>query len=248
MCVDYRALNKVLAQDNYPLPLIEDQLDALRGNRYYSTLDLKDGFYHIAMAPESIKYTAFVTPMDQFEFVRMPFGIKIGPQLFQRFINEVMADLVKRGDVVVYMDDILVASETLDSHIETLKEVFTVLVQNRLELRLEKCTFLCTEIEYLGYKITQNEVRPTDRGITAVQNFPEPRTVKEVHSFVWLASYFRKFIKNFSLARPLYELLKKDVPFRFGQTEKMAFETLKTRLVESPILAVYNPRAYTTAL
>ncbi|XP_018368249.1 PREDICTED: uncharacterized protein K02A2.6-like [Trachymyrmex cornetzi] len=218
MCVDYCALNKVLARDNCPLPLIEDQFDALRGKRYYSTLDLKDGFYHIAMAPESIKYTAFITPMGQFEFVRMPFGIKFGPQLFQRFINEVMADLVKRGDVVVYMDDILVASKTLDSHIETLKKVYTVL----------------------------NRVRPTDKGIAAVQNFPKPRTVKEVHSFVGLASYFRKFIKNFSLiARPLYELLKKDVPFRFGQTEKMAFETLKTRLVESPILAVYNPRAYT---
>lgn len=98
MCIDYRALNKVLARDNYPLPLIDDQLDALRDKKFYSSLDLKDGFYHIAMAPGSIKYTSFVTPLGQFEFLRMPFGLKIGPQLFQRFLNEVMAKLIRTGN------------------------------------------------------------------------------------------------------------------------------------------------------
>lgn len=91
MCVDYRALNKALIRDNYPLPLIDDQLDALRGKCFYSSH--KDGFYHVAMAPDSVQYTSFVTPMGQFEFLRMPFGLKIGPQLFQRFVSEVMAEL-----------------------------------------------------------------------------------------------------------------------------------------------------------
>jgi len=126
MCVDYRVLNKVLARENYPLPLIEDQLDALRGKKYFSTLDLKDGFYHVAMAAESIKYTSFITPLGQFEFVRMPFGIKIGPQMFQRFVNQIMADLIRKGSVVVYMDDILIASETLDSHIDTEKSIYSI--------------------------------------------------------------------------------------------------------------------------
>lgn len=144
------------------------------------------------------------------------------------------------------MDDILVVSETLDLHLNTLKEIFTALVRNRLELRLEKCAFLYLEIEYLGYKIALDEIRPTDRGISAIRNFPEPKTVKEVHSFVGLASYFRKFIKSFSLiAQPLYRLLRKDVLFTFGQTERNAFEMLKNKLIESPILAVYNPKAYT---
>lgn len=246
MCVDYRALNKVLIRDNYPLPLIDDQLDALRGKRYYSSLDLKDGFYHIAMAPDSVKYTSFVTPLGQFEFVKMPFGLKIGPQLFQRFVNEVMSGLIKEGNVVVYMDDILVATETLESHIETLKKVFAALVSNKLELKLEKCAFLYTEVEYLGYKISQEGIQPTDRGVLAVQNFPEPKTVKEVHSFVGLASYFRRFIKNFSIiARPLYNLLKKDATFKFGECERRAFVTLKNKLVEAPILAIYNPKAGT---
>jgi len=246
MCVDYRALNKVLVRDNYPLPLIDDQLDALRGKRFYSSLDLKDGFYHVVMASESVRYTSFVTPLGQFEFLRMPFGLKIGPQLFQRFINEALSELIKRGDVVVYMDDILVATETLESHINVLKEVFTILVSNKLELKLGKCAFLYTEVEYLGYKVSKRGIQPTDRGIAAVQNFPEPKTTKEVHSFVGLASYFRRFIRDFSLiARPLYQLLRKDVTFKFGEEERLAFVTLKNRLVEAPILAVYNSKAHT---
>jgi len=102
MCVDYRMLNKVLARENYPLPLIEDQLDALRGKKYFSTLDLKDGFYHVAMAAGSIKYTSFITLLGQFEFVRMPFGIKIGPQMFQRFVNQIMADLIRKGKYTTF--------------------------------------------------------------------------------------------------------------------------------------------------
>jgi len=245
MCVDYRALNKILVRDNYPLPLIDDQLDALRGERFYSSLDLKDGFYHVRMSNESVRYTSFVTPLGQFEFLRMPFGLKIGPQLFQRFINEALSELIKRGNVVVYMDDILVATETLESHIDVLKEVFAVLVSNKLELKLEKCAFLYTEVEYLGYKVSKEGIQPTDSGIAAVRNFPEPRTTKEVHSFVGLASYFRRFIRDFSLiARPLYHLLKKDTTFKFGEEERLAFVTLKNRLVEAPVLAVYNPKAY----
>lgn len=246
MYVDYRALNKVIARDNYPLPVIEDQLDTLRGKRFYSTLDLKNGFYHVAMSPDSVKYTSFVTPMGQFEFVQMPFGLKVGPQCFQRFINEVLSDLLKTGTVVVYMDDIFVANEDLASHLDTLRKVFTVLVDNKLELRLDKCSFLCTEIEYLGYKINFEGLRPTDRGVAAVQNFPEPRTVKEVQSFLGLASYFRKFISGFSVvAKPLHNLLKKDVSFTFGQTERTAFCRLKQKLTEAPTLSIYDPKAYT---
>lgn len=246
MCIDYRALNKILARDNYPLPLIEDQISNLRGKRFFSKCDLKNGFYHIAMSSESIKYTSFVTPMGQFEFLRLPFGLKIGPQLFQRFINEVLKDLIRAGTVIVYMDDILIATETVDEHLQILKQVFTALVQNKLELRLEKCSFLDTEVEYLGYRITKDGIRPNDRGIEAVLNFPEPKTTKEVHSFVGLTSYFRKFIKGFSvIAQPLNNLLKKDAHFNFGNAERNAFTTLKTKLTKAPILAIYDPKAYT---
>ncbi|XP_024889023.1 uncharacterized protein LOC112465625, partial [Temnothorax curvispinosus] len=145
-----------------------------------------------------------------------------------------------------YIDDVVIATKTLKAHIDMLKKVFTVLVNNKLELKLEKCVFIYTEVEYLGYKVSERGIQPTDRGIRAVQNFPEPKTVKEVHSFVGLASYFRRFIRNFSIiARPLYNLIRKDVAFEFGECERNAFITLKSKLIEAPILAVYNPKAST---
>jgi len=246
MCIDYRSLNKIIVRDNYPLPLIEDQLDELRGKKYFSALDLKDGFYHVAMAPESIKYTSFITPIGQFEFTRMPFGLKIGPQRFQRFINQAMTHLIKSGEVIVYMDDILIATRALENHLTVIQKVFDVLVENKLELRLDKCSFLFTEIDYLGYHVTSEGLSPTDSGLAAVRNFPEPKTVKEVQSFIGLASYFRKFIKGFSLiAKPLYALLKKDTVFIFGEAETRALKTLKQKLTDAPILAIYNPKAKT---
>lgn len=246
MCVDFRALNKVIASDKYPLLLIDDQLDSLQGKCFFSALDLKDGFYHVAMSPDSIKYTSFITPLGQFEFVRMPFGLKIGPQRFQRFINKVLENFIKTGNVIVYMDDILVASKYLKDHLKTLRDVFTTLVQNKLELSLDKCFFLCTEIEYFGYHVSKDGMKPTNSGILAIKEFPEPKTIKEVHSFVGLASYFRKFIQNFSIiAKPLYSLLKKDATFIFDTEQRMAFDTLKQKLIEAPVLAIYDPKATT---
>lgn len=114
MCVDYRTLNKAIERDNYPLPVIEDQLLILANKRYFSKLDLKSGFFHIDMAPESIKFTAFTTPLGHYEFMKMPFGLKVGPSKFQRFVHTVFKKLIENGDLVIFIDDILIASETLE--------------------------------------------------------------------------------------------------------------------------------------
>lgn len=132
LCIDFRELNKLLVRDNYPLPNVEDLLDSLHGKRYFTILDLKDGFYHVRMAEESIKYTAFITVFGQFEFLRVPFGLKVAPSRFQRYINQVLADLIRSSDIVVYMDDILISSSTLKQHFETLRKTFTLLVNNQL--------------------------------------------------------------------------------------------------------------------
>jgi len=118
MCVDYRSLNKMLLRDNYPLPIIEDQLMILANKKYFSKLDLKNGFFHINMADESIKYIAFVTSLGHFEFLKMLFGLKIGPSRFQRFISDVFKELIETGDIAIYLDDIV--SETLEHHLEIL--------------------------------------------------------------------------------------------------------------------------------
>ena len=243
MCVDYRTLNKVLARDNYPLPLIEDQMDTLSNKRYFSLLDLKDGFHHVSVAKDSIKYTSFITPFDKFEYVKIPFGLKTAPSKFQRFINQVLSEVIRSGDVVVYLDDILIATETLDHHFEVLETVFSLLVENNLELRKDKCKFLCTEIEYLGYLVSENGVRPTQGGIEAVMKFPLPESVHQVRSFIGLCSYFRKYVENFAIiAKPLSDLLKKNVPFRIGLEQIQAFETLKKKLNDAPILSIFDPK------
>lgn len=197
-------------------------------------------FYHIKIAPESIKYTSFVTPLGQFEFLKMPFGLKIGPQRFQRFVlDEVVPSSL--GNTIIYLDDILVATSTIDDQLDTLRRIFELLVLNNINLRIEKCFFLFTEIDFLGYQISKEGIQPTDSGVIAIRTFPEPKTVREVHSFLGLASYFRKFIEKFALiAQPLYSLLKKNAVFTFGEAERSAFLKLKDRLVKAPVLAIYN--------
>lgn len=173
MCVDYRTLNKYIARTNYPIPVIEDQLNLLKDKRYFSMLDLRDGFYHIRMADESIKYTAFITPLGQFEYTKMPFGLKSAPGRFQQFINEVLSELIRVGDIIVYMDDILIATKSLEHHLIIAKKVFKLLVDNLLNLRLDKCKFMCTNIEYLGYSVSSESIRPTNSGIEAVSDSSE---------------------------------------------------------------------------
>lgn len=126
MCVDYRISNEYLLRNNYPLLLIEDQIDVLKGKQYFSLLDIKDGFYHIGMAEESIKFTSFVTQLGHFEFLLMPFGLKVAPNVFQKFVNTALNELIESGDIVVYMDDILVATDTLEHHFTVFKKGFPI--------------------------------------------------------------------------------------------------------------------------
>lgn len=242
MCVDYRVLNKVTVRDNCPLPLIEDQLDVLAGKKYFTTLDLKDGFFHIQMHEDSVKYTSFVTPLSQFEYLRMPFGLKGAPLKFQRYVTKIFKEQISAGEISVYLDDFLIATETIEHHLFILEKVFKLLVVNLLELRLNKCRFLQTKLDYLGYTVTSNGIRPTNQGFEAIKNFPVPRSVRDVQNFLGMCSYFRKFIKDFSInAKPLYDVTRKNVEFRFGDEQQRVFETLKDCLINAPILSIYSP-------
>ena len=243
LCIDFRTLNKITARENYPIPLIEEQVEALEGKRYFTSLDLKEGFHHVYIHKDSVKYTAFITPFGQFEYVKMPFGLKNASARFQRYINEIFEPMIRSGMILVYIDDFLIATKTVEEHLEVLDRVFKLMVENKLELRLEKCRFLYEEIEYLGYKISDEGLQPNDAGIKAVKEFPTPKNVRDVQSFLGLSSYFRKFVKDFSLiAAPLCELIKKNATFVFGVKQREAFELLKEKLTSKPILSIYNPR------
>lgn len=238
MCVDYRNLNKVTVRDNYPLPLIEDCIEYLDGKNYFSVLDLKSGFHHVKVATDSMKYTSFVTPNGQYEYRRMPFRLKNAPAVFQDLLNE--------GLIVIYMDDLLLATKGLSEHKLLLSKILRTLSHRGLSLNMEKCKFVCTEIEYLGYAVSSKGIRPTDGHIAAITKYPLPTNAKEVHSCLGLFSYFRRFVQNFSrIAKPLQNLLRKDVTFDFDQNCHDAFNQLQQSLTTSPVLAIYNPKKET---
>ena len=248
LCVDYRDLNKITKRDNYPIPLIDDQIDMLRGKKYFTRLDLKDAFHHVQISEDSIKLTSFVTPMGQFEYLKMPFGLKNSPATFMRFIHHAFQNLISDNKVIIYLDDILIATETVEKNLEILKEVYKILVDNVLELRLDKCQFLQTETSYLGYIIKNNTIKPNPENVRAVEEFPVPTNFKSLQSFLGLASYFRRFIKNFSLlAKPLYDLLKckNATEFLFDKEALDSFETIKQLLISEPILRIYSPNSET---
>lgn len=246
LCVDYRELNKITIQDNYPTPLIDDHLDRLRDKQYFTCLDLRNGFYHVKVAESSVKLTAFVTPLGQFEYLRMPFGLTNAPRVFQRFIYNIFSDLIQQDKLLLYIDDILIATKDIDEHIEILREVLNRAAQFHLDFRFDKCSILLQEINYLGYIINKDGIQPGTENIDAILNYPLPRNTREVHRFIGIASFFRRFIKNFSrIAKPLYDLLKKDAKFQFEEKEYIAFETLKNCLASRPILAIYSPKLET---
>jgi hypothetical protein len=251
LCVDYRALNKITIKDKYPIPLIEDHLSRLAGYSWFTSLDLYSGYHQIPMARDSIPMTAFVTQDGHYEFLRVPFGLTNAPAVFQRMINTLLGNL-RFTKVLIFIDDVLILARSWQESLETLKEVLNIFKRSGLTLRLSKCYFLKTKIEYLGFEVSESGIQPTNRQIEAVSEFPVPTTVHQLRQFIGLTSYFRRFISNYAVkSKPLTELLKKDVPWLWGEKQIEAFKTLKDYLVSKPILALYDQnletRLYTDA-
>lgn len=246
VCVDYRRLNRVISKDHYPLPLIEDTLDELQDARVFSTLDLKNGFHHVEVDPQSRPYTSFVTHNSQYQFIRMPFGLSTCPAVFQRFINAIFHDLIKSKIVLPYLDDLIILANDDGEAIERLKVVLNRASEYGLNLNFKKCQFLQRRIEFLGHIVENGTVRPSPSKVKALVNYPEPRNQKDIQKFLGLSNYFRKFIPSYStIAKPLSDLLRKDTPFVFLEREKSAFLKLKQRLCEDPVLAIFRQGAET---
>lgn len=242
MCVDYRRLNAVTEDIVYPFPRIEDALQALTGSKYFSVMDLVSGFYQIAMHPDDIQKTAFVTPWGLYEFLRMPFGLKGAPFTCQRAVDTII-DGIKYDNALVYMDDCVVFSQTFEDHVSHLRDIFARFQKAALKFKPQKCFFFCTAINYLGHVVTKDGVSPDPSKLAAVQRFRPPRTVQELQSFMGLTSYFRKFIPNYSVtAAPLRSLLKKNSAFSWEEDQQVAFETLKCALCQPPVLKLFSER------
>lgn len=219
-CIDYRALNAVTVKDVYPLPRVDETLEALHGAQRFSSLDLHAGYWQLAVAQEDKVKTAFTTRRGLFQFKRMTFGLCNAPSTFQRLM-----DCVLRGLTwiccLVYLDDVVIFTKgTVAQHVVELAVVLERLSAAGLSLKVSKCSFATTKMEYLGHDLTPDGIQPTDRLVKAIVNFPTPTDDAQVRRFVALAGYYRRFVPEFGAKMsPLTKLLRKGAEWQW-ETEQ----------------------------
>ena len=244
LCVDYRKLNAKTIRDAFPLPRIEESLEALQGAKYFSAIDLAHGYHQVAMDPVSVEKTAFRVPFGLYEFTRMPFGLANAPGTFQRVMEQCLGDM-NLSELLIYLDDILVYSSTVEEHLQRLDKVFTKLRDFGLKIKGKKCSLFRCEVNYLGHVINAQGIGVDRDKIQRIQDWPVPKGSEELRSFLGLASYYRRFVKGFAtIAAPLHALLppvKKGKPravagIAWNANAHAAFEELKQVLVQAPVL------------
>lgn len=237
LVVDFRKLNTITTGDVFPLPRIEEILDQLGHSRYFSTLDLASGYHQVLVEEHDRQKTAFSTNLGHYQFKRMPFGLAGAPATFQRFMNHILTGL-QGIDCYVYLDDIIVYGRNLEDHNKKLINVFDRLRYNNLKLQPRKCHFLRKEIVYLGHSCSADGVKPDPSRVSAVRNYPRPKNIKQIQSFLGFANYYRKFIPNFSKkVANITKLLRKNVEFKWSEACEKEFIEMKDLLISSQVLA-----------
>ena len=246
LCVDDRRLNLKTVGDAYPLPRIQESLDALVGAQYFSTLDLANGYHQISMDPRDQHKTAFTTPFGLYEYTRMPMSLASAPATFQCLMQATTSDFAFQF-LLVYLDDLLVYSKTFDEHMEHLERLLQRVTETGLKLKASKCQFLRREVIYLGHTISADGVSCESGKVECVQNWPTPTTTTELRSFLGFASYYRRFISWFArIAGPLHDLVSEgakhskkkaaDVSRLWGPKHHEAFDSLKGAMTTAPVL------------
>jgi ribonuclease HI len=238
MCIDYREMNKLTVKNRYPLPRIDDLFDQLQGSSVYSKIDMRSGYHQLRVREEDIPKTAFRTRYGHYEFQVMPFGLTNAPAVFMDLMNRVCKPYLDKF-VIVFIDDILIYSCSKEEHAEHLKAILTLLREEKLYAKFSKCDFWIEKVQFLGHVINSKGIHVDPAKIEAVKNWASPTSPTKIRQFLGLAGYYRRFIEGFSrIAKPLTELTQKKKKFDWGEEQESAFQFLKQKLCEAPILAL----------
>ena len=239
-CVDYRGLNNISVKDRYPLPLVKESLNNLKGMKYFSKVDIIAAFNNVRMKAGQEYLTAFRTRFGLYESLVMPFGLSGAPATFQRFINDTLREYL---DVfcTAYLDDILIYSRTREEHEEHLRKVLTALREAGLYAKIQKCEFFKSETTFLGVIVGRNGIRMDPKKIEAIQKWETPSCLTDVQAFIGFANFYRRFIRGFSkIIAPMVALTRKGTKFGWNDNCQSAFDCLKTAFTEAPVLAPFD--------
>jgi hypothetical protein len=240
VCVDYRKINANTIPDATIMPNIKESFDRLEGMKFFSKIDFSSGFHQIRMNDESISKTAFTTRYGHFEYTVMPMGLKNAPATFTKLMNSLFQNESDNG-ILIYLDDILIYSRTIEEHYRLLDKVFTILRNNQLYIKFKKCQFFVNEIDFLGHTITSEGRRPQQAKIDKAIAFPPPTTKKQIQSFLGITNHFRDHIKNYShVAAPMTDLLSDSLKFNWTDKQQQSFDKLKQLLAEATTLRPSN--------
>lgn len=240
MCVDYRALNKVTIKNKYLIPLIADLFDRLGQAKYYTKMDLQKRYYQVRIAEGNEPKTTCITRYGSFEWLVMPFGLTNAPATFCTLMNKIFHPYLDKF-VVVYLDDIVIYSHTLEKHAQHLKTLFRVLRENELYVKKEKCSFAQETVQFLEHTIEHGRLKMDESKVRAILDWEPPTKVTELRSFLGLVNYYRRFIKGYSArAAPLTDLLKMNRPWGWSDACAKAFDELKVVVSQEPVLALPN--------
>ncbi|GJV43895.1 reverse transcriptase domain-containing protein [Tanacetum coccineum] len=238
MYIDYKELNKLTIKNRYPLPRIDDLFDQLQGSQFFLKVDLRSGYHQLRVHEDDIPKTAFRTRYKHFEFTIMPFGLTNTPTVFMDLMDRVCRPYLDKF-VIVFIDDILIYYKTREEHIDHLRLDLELPRKEKLYAKFFMCEFWLREVQFLGHVINSNGIHVEPSKIEAVKNWKAPRTPSEVRSFLRLAGYYRRFIENFSnIAKSLTILTRKCKTFDWGEEQELAFQTLKDKLCNAPVLAL----------
>jgi ribonuclease HI len=238
MCIDYHTLNSMTIKNKYPLPRIEDLLDRLKKAKFFSKIDIRSGYHQMKIREQDIPKTAFTTRYGLYEFVVVSFGLTNAPAYFMNLMNKVFMEELDRF-VVVFIDDILIHSETTDEHEEHLRIVLERLRQQNLYAKFSKYEFWMEKVAFLGHVLSAEGIAVDPSKVESVTKWEQPLNVIDVRSFLGLVGYYQRFIENFfKIAKPMTELLKNNTKFEWSEACEKSFQELKKRLTTAPVLTL----------